>query len=178
MMVLAIGTGAVAVGILYARWRKWTKFRGMVIVVAGALATASLIFWIRVGGSEFGPVYAVINIAIVAWFIVLANTEVRQNKGQQQVLAAAKLPGIRSMAHHVAIFLVAVPLAAVASTLVSIAVSSLLPWNDIDRSVFPLFAMPVVWGCIVFWTCADPKLWRPALSLIACGGFSAAALFI
>lgn len=178
MMVLAIGTAAAAVGILYVRWSKWTNFRSVLILVAGALIAASLSFWMKVGGTEYGPAYAVMNITIVAWFFVLANTEVRQNKGQQQVLAGAKLPGIRSMAHHVAIFLVAVPLAAVASTLVSIAVSSLLPWNEIDRSVFPLFATPVIWGCVAFWTCADPKLWRPALSLIACGGFSAAALFI
>ena len=109
---------------------------------------------------------------------MIANVEVRQNKGQQQVLTAARLPGIRTMVYHVAIFLVAVPLAAVASTLVSIAVSSLLPWNEIDRAVLPLFAAPVIWGCVAFWTCADPKLWRPALGLIAFGGFSAAALFI
>jgi hypothetical protein len=178
MMILAIGTGAVAIGLLYARWRKWTKFRGTVLVVAGALATDSLIFWIRVGGPEFGPVYAVINIAIVSWFIVLANAEVRQNKGPGQDFTAAKLPGIRSIAHHVAIFLVAVPLAAVASTLVSVAMSNLLPWNEIDRTVLPLFAMPVIWGCVAFWTCADPKLWRPALSLSASASLSAIALFM
>ena len=66
MIVLAIGTGAAAVGILYTRWRKWTKFRGVLIVIAGTLAAVSLIFWIKVGGPEFGSAYAVINIAIVA----------------------------------------------------------------------------------------------------------------
>lgn len=178
IIVLAIATGAAAIGILYARWRKWTKFRGVLVVVSGALATVSLILWIEIGGPEYGSAYAVLNIVIAAWFFVLANVELRRNKGQQQARTAAGFPDIRAMAHHVAIFLVAVPLAAIASTLISIAVSSLLPWNDIDRSVFPLFAMPVLWGCVAFWSCADPKLWRPALGLIAFGGFSAAALFI
>lgn len=181
MMVLAIATGAFAVGLLYARWRKWIKFRGLLLVAAGALAVASLILWNKVGGPEFGPAYAAINFALAAWIYVLANIKLRKSrrtKGRRQYLAASKLPGIRSVARHGAIFLVAVPLAAVASTFVSIAVSSLLPWNEIDRMVFPLFAMPVVWGCVAYWTCADPKLWRPTLSLFACGGVSAVTLFM
>ena len=178
MLVLAVATGAVAVGILYARWRKWTKFRGVLLVVAGALAAASLIFWIKVGGPEYGSAFALINSAIVAWFFVLTNAEVRQKKELQQVHTAARVPSIRSVARHCAIFLVAVPLAGVASTLASIAISGLLPWNEIDRAAFPLFATPIVWGCVAFWVCADPKLWRPTLSLLACGGVSAAALFI
>lgn len=178
MMVLAIATGTAAVGVLYVRWRQWTMFSGVLIVVSGALATVSLIFWIKVGGPEYGSAYAVLNIVIVAWLVVLANTEVRQNKERQQDLTPAKIPGVRSIAHHVSVFLVAVPLAAIASTLVSIAVASLLPWNEINRSVFPLFMTPVVWGCVAFWSCADPKLSRPAIGLIALGGFSAAALLI
>lgn len=178
MIVLAVATGAVAVGILYARWRKWTKFRGVLIVVVGALAAASLIFWMKVGGPEFGLAFALMNTAIVAWLFVLTNAEVRQKKELQQALTAARIPSVRSIARHGAIFLVAVPLACVASTLASIAISSLLPWNEIDRTVFPLFAMPIIWGCVAFWVCADPKLWRPTLSLFACGSVSAVALFM
>ena len=181
MMALAIATGAFAVGLLYTRWRKWIKFRGLLLVTAGALAAASLMFWNKVGGPEFGPAYAAINFAIVAWIFVLANLELRdrrRTKGRRQYLVAAKIPGIRSIARHGAIFLVAFPLAAVASTFVSIAVSDLLPWNEIDRIVFPLFAMPVVWGCVAYWTCSDPKLWRPTLSLLACGSVSAVTLFM
>lgn len=178
MILVAVGTGAAAVGILYIRWRKWLAFKHVLIVAVGILTVASVIFWVKVGGTEFGPAYAVINIAIVAWFFVLANAEVRQNKGRQQYFTAAKLPDIRSIARHGAIFLAAVPLAAVSSTLVSIAISGLLPWNEIDRTVFPLFATPVIWGCAAFWTCADPKLWRPTLSLLASGSCSAVALFM
>ncbi len=178
MIVLAVVTGALAVGILYARWRKWTTFRGVLLVVAGALAVTSLIFWMKVSGPEFGAAFALINAAIAAWFFVLTNAEVRQKKELQQILTAASIPSIRSIARHSAIFLVAVPLAGVASTLASIAISGLLPWNEIDRAVFPLITVPIVWGCVAFWVCADPKLWRPTLSLFTCGGVSAAALFI
>lgn len=178
MIVLAVATGAVAVGILYARWRKRTKLRGVLLVVAGALAAASLIFWMKVGGPEFGSAFALLNTAIVAWLFVLTHAEVRPKKRLEQILTAARIPSLRSIARHSAIFLVAVPLAGVVSTLASIAISSLLPWNEIDRAAFPLFAMPIVWGCVAFWACADPELWRPTLSLIACGGVSAAALFM
>jgi hypothetical protein len=150
----------------------------MLLVVAGALAVASLIFWMKVGGPEFGSAFAMINAAIAAWLFVLTNAEVRQKKELQQILTAASIPSIRSIARHSAIFLVAVPLAGVASTLASIAISGLLPWNEIDRAVFPLITVPIVWGCVAFWVCADPKLWRPTLSLFTCGGVSAAALFI
>ena len=132
----------------------------------------------KVSGPEFGSAFALINIAIVAWFFVLSNAEARQKKGLQQALTAARIPSIRSIARHGAIFLVAVPLAGVASTLISVAISGLLPWNEIDRITFPLFAMPIIWGCVAFWVCADPELWRPTLSLFACGSVSAVALFM
>lgn len=178
MIVLAIAAGAAAVGILYARWRKWTKFRGVLIVVAGALATTSLIFWMKVSGPEFGSAFALINFSVAAWLFVLTNAEARQGKRLEQAPTAARIPSSRSIARHGAIFLVAVPLAGVASTLVSVAISGLLPWGEIDRISFPLFAIPILWGCVAFWVCADSALWRPTISLIACGSVSAAALFM
>lgn len=177
MAIAAVLAGAGGVASLYLSWRKRLRYRRTAVVLGWGLIAASVFLWIGFGGAEFGPVLAFIQLSLVAWAFVLTNQHVRPNKGRLQQPGALNLPRFQAIARHAAIFLVAVPLAGVSGTFLVLAFSMLLPWNDVDRMAFAILTMPVVWGLAVYWTCADTRLLRPAVGVIACGTASAAVIF-
>ncbi|MGH8167918.1 MAG: hypothetical protein ACREQ1_11805 [Woeseiaceae bacterium] len=174
----ALIAGAFGVAALYASWRKRLQPKSVVIPAGWFLIALSFYLWMRVGGAEFGPVLAALQLSIVAWIFVLANRHVRRDNGRRQEPVSVQLPPFRAILRHAAIFLLAVPLAACSATLLTLAVSTLLPWNDVDRLAFSIVLMPLAWGALAYWACADSRLLRPALGLVAGGSLSVALLYI
>lgn len=172
----AIAAAGLGVGLLYGGWRR--KAAGVpVLSLAWLLVALSIAFWTRASGPELGPVIALMLLPMIAWCFVASNRHVRRNPGRLQEPAAVILPGFRAATRHAAIFLASVPLAASAGTLMTLAVSSWLPWNETDRLAFALLIAPVAWGLFAFWATSDPRLSRPVLGLLAGGSLGAAWLF-
>lgn len=61
--------------------------------------------------------------------------------------------------------LVAGPLAAFSALTVSLALAARLPGTETDRGVAGLFLLTILWAAALVWSCAAPKLSRPAAGL-------------
>lgn len=178
LALAALIAGAFGVAALYASWRRRVQPKGVVIACGWFLIALSFYLWMRAGGAEFGPVLAALQLSIVAWVFVLANRHVRRDNGRRQEPASVSLPPLRAILRHAAIFLLAVPVAACSAILSVLAVSTLLPWNDVDRLAFAILVVPLAWGACAYWACSDSRLLRPALGLVAGGSLGAALLYI
>lgn len=176
-MFLGIAAAGLGVALLYASWRKRVRRKTPVLWTAWLFVAASVLFWVRVAGGELGPVIAMLVLPVIAWTFVAANRHVRGNPGRRQEPARLDLPGLRAVGRHAAIFLVSVPLAASASTLLVLGGTAYLPWKEVDRLALAVLLIPFVWGLFSFWATADPRLSRPALSLAVGGSLGGILLF-
>lgn len=177
MLYAALVAALLGVAALYLAWRRRIARRRAAIALGWLLVAASTVSWIAFAGAEFGPVLALAQLSLVAWLFVLANRHVRPRKGRLQQPERIDLPRFQALARHAARFVLAVPVAAVAGTLLVLAVARFLPWPDVDRIAFALLALPVAWGVAAYWTCADSRLLRPAAGLAAAGAAGALLVF-
>lgn len=165
-------------GLLYGAWSGRVPVPGVSGVGGWLLLAISFVLWVRVAGPEFGSVYAVLAVAPAAWlFVALHPKRGRPARERAAARRAPRLPARGRLTRNVALFFVAVPLAAVTSTLFALVASTWLPWSAIDRTVAGLLAMPVIWGLLAYWACADEKLLRPAAMVVATGLLSGIALY-
>jgi hypothetical protein len=146
------------------------------------LLIAAGYFAVRASGAEFGGTFIFLAPALVAWLLVAANTELREAKTRKRKNADRAEPtavvGGRTLARHLLLFAITVPLSAVAATLFSVALARTLPWSDLSEMALTLMLMPFLWGCAAYWAIADSKLARPALSIIALGLIGAVSTFL
>lgn len=174
-MAVLLGTAGVAA--LYASWRRWIRFGPWPAVAGWTLLGASVWVWVRAAGIEFGISYAVLFASFAAWIAVLVNLEIRNRRQREQKTSPPVVPDAQSLARHVGRFLVAVPLAAVAAAFVGAAIVRWLPMARVDAMAAAAFSIPVLWGILGYWACADPKLTRAAVSLAVAGIVSATVVF-
>lgn len=167
---MLLGAGALLTAIaglcgLYWAWRRWepAPYR----TLAGWLLLAAAgVLWAQAAGWEFGLALALFVPSVLAWLFVIGNREQRRRRRRS---APAVPPAGRrgSVARHLALFLVTVPLAAAAAVLVTVALSRLLPVPVVDVMALVVIAIPPIWGLAAYWACADRRLWRPAVALAA-----------
>lgn len=177
-MLAAMAAAGLGVALLYASWRKRVQHKAVVLWSAWLLVAASIVLCGLATGPEFGPVIALLVLPMIAWLFVAANRHVRSNSGRQQEPAPLNLPPLRALGRHAAIFLVSVPLAACASTLLVLGGTLYLPWQEIDRLALAVLLIPFVWGLFSFWASADPRLSRPTLGLAVGGSLGGLLLFL
>ena len=176
-MLAATAAAACGVGLLYASWRRRVRHKLPALWTAWLLVVASAVLWGRAAGREFGPVIAMLVLPLIAWVFVAANHHARGNNGRAQEPARLNLPRLRAVGRHAAIFLVSVPLAAAASTLLVLGSTVYLPWAEVDRLALAVLLIPFVWGLFSFWATADARLARPAIGLAVGGSLGGALLF-
>lgn len=163
--------------VLYLSWRNRQRHRPLQNLLGWGLLTISPFLWIPVSGPEFGPVYALLVLPLVAWVFALADPERGNGRPIEQRRTAVALPKAATLWRQTAVFFVAVPLCALASTFIALQTTHWLPWSEVDRLVSGTLCMPLLWGALAYWTCADPKLFRPAAAILLGGGLSAFALY-
>lgn len=175
---LGIVAGVGGIFCLFAAWRRLVPYRRGAVALGWLLLLASTTLWIRAAGAEYGIVFSLLALSLLGWGAVVINHEVRFRKRKEQPPGAIVWPRGHTVAQNIALFVIAVPLAAGASTLVSVALVRLLPWQALNQFVLALFLMPVLWGCAACWACADNRMLRPGLVLVAGGALSALFLYV
>ena len=189
-VLLALLLAAAGIGALYAVWRKRLRQRAAAHWGGWGLLTASLYFWVLGTGLEFGLVLGSLVPALAAWSLVWFNADLPKGGERSKQAAARKEPEVIAgptagsalrrwspWLRHGVLFILAVPFAAVVTAVVTIAISDLLPWSQLNRDVLVSVLMPVLWGVAAAWLCADEKLLRPLLVLAVSGLLSAIAVF-
>ena len=177
------GTAVAAAGVacLYGSWQDRIASRWRPAAVGWALLLASTWAWMRATGAEFGISLTLLLPTVLAWLIIARNAEVRSPKARSnrtrrkvdtdvEPRAAADR---RTLIAHLRLFIVSVPLAAIASTYVTIAFCSLLPLTQVNQLVLAVFVVPLVWGSAAYWAVADSRWLRPFLTMLLGGGMAA-----
>lgn len=176
-MFMAVLAAACGVGALYGSWSRRLRPAWVVNLIGWSLLTLSLVLWIRTAGAEYGPVFAILVLPVAAWLAVLSNTRVREPVQVRQQASLPARPELPAVIRHGALFVGAVPLAAIVSALLALAIVDLLPVHVVNKMALGVLAMPALWGLLAWWMCADPRPLRPAAALILGGVLCSLFLF-
>lgn len=176
--ILAVSLGGAGIAALYASWRGWRVNRPWIGLAGWGLLGLSAWCWVRAAGAEFGIGYAFLFATFAAWMAVLVNLEVRDRKRRDQQAGQATVPDRQTVSRHVARFFVAVPLAAVVSACLGVALLRLIPLGRIDAMAAAVLGVPVLWGVVAYWACADTSIARPAFSLATVGALATGFVFV
>lgn len=163
--------------VLYFSWRDRRRVRPLSNLLGWGLITISLLLWIPLAGPEFAPIYAILVLPLVAWVFALVDPNKGNGREREQQRSGTTLPTPATMLRQITVFFVAVPICAFASTFIALQTTHWLPWNEIDRLVLGVLAMPIVWGILAYWTCADRNLGRPATAILLSGSLCAFSLY-
>ncbi len=176
--VLAILLTTAGIAIIHGVWRRRLSPRRGVLAAGWLLLVLSATLWIYADGAEFGLVRALVFISLAAWAAVWINRRVRPpRRGEREQALAAPKPG-RGLVRNTALFVLGVPVAGAASALASVLLGHWLSVEPANRAAVAIVLLPLLWGCALYWVCADSKLSRPALGLVAGGVFSALFLYL
>lgn len=172
LSILAVVCATVGITLLYRSWSRRPRMSRMVPTAGWALLLIAAACWIAVDGWEFGMVYAITVPSIPAGLLLWLVSDRRPGRvdgTQRRPLARPSWSAVRT---NLVTLLLVVVLGVVASTLITSAVGLLLPFGELDRMVFIVCVMPVVWGLTAFWLTVDARRLRPIVSLIALSGLS------
>jgi hypothetical protein len=160
-VVIGIATGMTGVYLLFASWRGRLAAPTFAVSLGWTLLTASMYVWILLDGVEFGIVYGLVTPALYAWLLILFSVERRRSGSPDYRPVVNRRPTRKGLVRNLSLFLVAVPLLAIVSSICAVAVGALMPTNRVNQTVLAVFLMPVIWGSMAFWACSDPKPVRP-----------------
>lgn len=185
-LLIGAVTTIAGVSLLFGSWDERIARRFRPAMLGWALLIVSIYWWSRASGAEFGTTIAMLVPAVIAWLYMARNAEVREVSERQRTRRAARdvpeqekeLAGPRSLPRHVLLFFLTVPLAAMASAMVSIAIGTMLPWSDVNEMVLSLAVMPILWGCAAYWMLADSKLARPVLCVSVAGLLATGMIYL
>lgn len=178
----AVALGVAGVGCLYGSWKEHLSARLHPTLIGWLLLMTAGYFAVRATGAEFGTVWICFAPALVAWILVAINSEVREAKVRKRKNVERAEPTAivdsRSWPQHLLLFLITVPLSALAAVFISVAISRVLPWHEITNAVSVFIMVPILWGCAAYWAVADSKLLRPAASIVVIGLIGAAGALL
>jgi hypothetical protein len=168
MSGLALAATGSGIALLYAAWRQRAS-RPWTVLAGWAALLLAIPAWVVSAGPEFGPVYLVLTLPFLAWLATVVHKAGSSDRTRAQPRSRLARPAVTTLLQHGALFLLSVPIAGAAALLFASQAATLLPLNNVDRMAAGLIAVPLIWGGLAFWICADPKTQRPALATIAVG---------
>lgn len=175
---IGLALGAAGVAALYSSWRKLPLSGPWVVAAGWLLVAVSLWSWVAGAGAEFGISYGLIAFSLLGAVLVLYNFELRERKLARSNGTRALTIDPRSWGRHGLLLVAAVPLAGLASTLLTVWLASFLPWHPTDRMVLAVLLVPVIWGLAAWWACADSRPLRPVSVLGAAAVLPALILYL
>ena len=166
--VFALLLSCAGLACLYGSWRRLPllgKHHTLTLVAGWGLLLLSAVCWLQVSPVEFGLPYFFLALPLLAWLLILCNYELRRHKIRAVNGGELVLPRVATVGRHLLLFVIAVPLAAVAAAVFTTALVTLLPWKLGNALVLDMLLMPFVWGAAACWVCADSRLLRPTAAL-------------
>lgn len=168
------------VGLLYAAWLRKDASRALPILGGWGLILASIWPWAVAAGWDRGPAIAVC-VAILAAFAIVARKFVLSSRhdgdASEETAARPAASGI-PWARRTWVFMLAGPVAFIASALLGLAAFVGGPPAEADRLALSAYLVPFVWGALAAWAVADPSLVRKTAGIVGAGAAGGLALFI
>ncbi len=172
-LIASVATGLGAI-LLYRKWRN--RLSGPAIALAGwALMTLALALWIVALGPEFGSVVGLTVPSLVVLCIVALHADIRQRGDAPENRQPGKMTAAR-FSRHLLRFLLAVPVAGIASMCVVTALAVALPWGGANQWAFAIFLLPLVWGAAACWVTLDDRMVQRSVGIVLPGLIGAAFL--
>lgn len=170
---LAVLMTLAGVALLYAAWQGRLANRPPAVAAGWSLMGLAFLPWIAAGGMEFGLVLGSVVPGCAAWVFVALQVRrpARSANGRAGSVATLPMsgftfPGLPDVTRHLWRFVLVVPLAGIAATLISIAFAGLLPWSDLNRWALIVLLMPALWGIFAAWLCSAGRWQVPAGTLL------------
>ena len=155
----------------------WRRQRTALVCTGWLLLVLSPVVWSGSAGGEFGVSYALLALSIVAWLLIVFNVERQPVKAVNGAVDTATLPATTRW-HKLGTFLVAGPLAGIASLLACALLVGLASDADSrgNSMVLTAFVFPLAWAAAVVWVCAGDRLARTAGALLVVSVIAALGL--
>lgn len=173
---LAFASAFCCVGVaLLWQSRRGRKHLGRLTMPAGWVAIGTgLLFWCLDVGAEFGTVYALATVSVLAWAFILIGSSVEAAKPVRPAPRSTSLADT-DVRQKLVTFVIAGPLACAAAACLTLAAARLLPVTTATQMVTAALLFPVVWASLCAWYCATTKK-RSAGAFVIAAGMLAAAL--
>jgi len=174
---LAVLISLVGTGILFFFWRRKYPLHGVAIISGWALLLASSVFWVASTGVEFGVVFSLIMPSLYAWVFIVAFSEVKSTGRSRPKPYQVLRPSYTQFLRNGGLLLLVIVLLAISSTFITLALTSALPIQEIDRLAVGALLLPVVWGGAIVWVLIDGRKFRPLIANGVSGLFSVVYIF-
>ena len=152
--------------LLFKAWKKTFAIKFYDSSIGWLLIFSSVYFWIKAVGWEYGLVYSFTVPSIIALAFVATNKESRSPRSNNMYRTDMVVPELKKIMYFLKTFCSITLLACIAALLSSAAISYLLPTVLLNRLIFGIFFMPVLWGAYSYWVLTDPSQARPLFSLL------------
>jgi len=155
--------------VVYWHWRQRQR-RWPVLLLGWGLLALSVGAWMQGSGAEFGLVFALFVVPLVAWLPLLPQW---RRESSRPVARPNSLPETAPAPWLIAVRVLALLVfTALCSTLVAVALVQLLPINHLARLVWALLFQVLVWGLLAVWLCAAervriPIIWSSGAAMMA-----------
>lgn len=178
-LVIALCCTLAGTVLLFLSWRRKLLTLPFKVTTGWVLQLLGLYFWTSYSGIEFGLIYSLLALSVAAWVLVVLNHEQRPSRHDTPEPGNTGQQGRWSVIReNLVLFIAAVPLAGVAAALLSVASVTPLPWSELNRWVLAVFTMPLLWGLLAYWACADSRPARPILGMLFGLSVSSVVLFV
>jgi hypothetical protein len=174
---LAVGVG---VWLLWLAWKRNPRPRGGLIAGGWALLLAAAVLLAPWAGGDRGVAISTLLVALAATVFVVASGRWTLPRGKKAKPIRATAGGAdpatgpaTTWPRTLAAVLLALPVSTAASIAVGVALAVWTPGAPADKLITAAFGAPLVLAGAMVWTCADRKLLRTTIGLVALTAVSA-----
>ena len=180
-------TLAVAVGVwmLWLAWKRNPRPRGALIAGGWALLAAAAVLLAPWAGGDRGVAISTLLVAVAATVFIVVSGRWTLPHGKKakpiRATAGGADPAIgpaTTWPRTLAAVLLALPVSTAASVAAGVALAVWTPGAPADKLVTAAFGAPLVLAGAMVWTCADRKLLRTTVGLVALTAVCALAVVL
>ncbi|MEL7296349.1 MAG: hypothetical protein AAGJ86_01740, partial [Pseudomonadota bacterium] len=167
---MIFGTAAVlvtAAGVALIRllWGRQSSGKALGLAVGWCLVVAAGFFWIQQAGVEYGAVFALSVVSVLAWLAVLTNTRYRQPHTRSPARVSVIWPTPGKSVQQLMWFVIVVGLCFAVSMIVLLGAVRWLPATAVTHMAALMIGLPVVWGCLAYTVLLTRRIGRSMLAL-------------
>jgi hypothetical protein len=178
---------AVAVGVwlLWLAWKRNPRPRGGLIAGGWALLVAAAVLLAPWAGGDRGVAISTLLVAVAATVFIILSGRWTLPHGKKAKPIRATAGGAEpatgpatTWPRTVATVLLALPVSTAACVAAGVAMAVWTPGSPADKLVTAAFGAPLVLAGAMVWTCADRKLLRTTIGLVALTAVCALAVVL
>ncbi|MEM9171217.1 MAG: hypothetical protein AAGA84_00775 [Pseudomonadota bacterium] len=150
IIVLALLCAATGIGLNLWSWQGGRQYPRTAVIAGWLCVAASVALWSAEIDVEFGLVVGLGIASVLAWLIV--STQLRHKPATLRHVErrSPSVPGARTVGRQFVLFVLVMLLAGIASLLLSMGLSRLMPADEITRLATVMLLLPIVWGVLAF----------------------------